>query len=78
MKVTVVALWAGVGTLRLVLPLSALGHHVTGEVVLELWPMRHRTVPRVRPVWYSLGDSRFVVKGEEDFGFSSNITTGFD
>ena len=78
MKVTVVALWAGVRTLRLVLPLSAMRHQVTEEVVLELWPMRHRTVPRVRAVWHSLGDSRFVVKGEEDFGFSSNITTGFD
>ena len=76
MKVTVVALW--VWTVRLVLPLIAMGHQVTEEVVLELWPMRHRTVPRVRHVWHSLWDSRFVVKGEGDFGFSSNITTGFD
>ena len=50
MKVTGVALWAGVGTLRLVLPLIAMGHQVTEEVVLELWPMRRRTVPRVRAV----------------------------
>ena len=70
MKVAVVAFWAGVGTRRFVLPVSALRYQVTVEVVLELGPVRHGTVPRVRSVWRFLGDSRFIVKGEDDFGVS--------